>query len=219
MSPCLIFYFNPKFQHINTKLMLHLSSLFATQQNHKAPFVFVFLLLFMLMACQSSQNKTSDTEKPLFNEDTETAAIMEVIDHETKSFFDGDYQSWAKSWSHSSYAVQAWNNSDGTADAAVGWDAINAQGKNWIETYYKNNKVKIHPAYKRTQPSVTFLSPDAAYLIWTQYNADAEKKYYRLSHESRLMQKEKDGWKIVNVSAFWDIAPKIAADSLPSTAY
>jgi hypothetical protein len=28
------------------------------------------------------------------------------------------------------------------------------------------------------------------------------------------MEKEHDGWKIVNVSAFWDVKPKISADSL-----
>jgi len=30
----------------------------------------------------------------------------------------------------------------------------------------------------------------------------------------RLMEKKPDGWKIVNVSAFWDVMPKIHADSL-----
>ena len=57
-----------------------------------------------------------------------------------------------KSWSHSPYAVQAWNNSDGTSDAAVGWDAIHKQGKNWIETYYKMAKSKFIPYTKPQNP-------------------------------------------------------------------
>ena len=42
------------------------------------------------------------------------------------------------------------------------------------------------------------------------------KKYYRVSGESRIMEKEVDGWKIVNVTALWDIEPKISVDSLPA---
>lgn len=49
---------------------------------------------------------------------------------------------------------------------------------------------------------------------WKQYNADKTEKLYFMSHETRLMQKEPDGWKIVNVSAFWDSRHAIPADSL-----
>ena len=178
-------------------------------------FLGTFLLGLIFFGCQPKQNHETAPESSVFDEEKETAAIMAVIKNETTSFFNGDYDSWVNNWSHSQYAAQAWNNSDGTSDAAVGWDAIHKQGKNWIETYYKNGKVKIHPVYKTTKPLVTIFGNDAAYLIWTQYNADTEKKFYRLSHESRIMQKEKEQWKIVNVSAFWDVDPKISADSLP----
>lgn len=174
-----------------------------------------FFLALILIGCQSNKRNEQTAPSTALDEAKETAAIMAVIKNETSSFFDGDYESWVTNWSHSPYAVQAWNNSNGTSDAAVGWDAIHHQGKNWIETYYKNGKVKIHPEYKTTKPLVTFFGTDAAYLIWTQYNADPEKKFYRVSHESRIMQKENNEWKIVNVSAFWDIAPKINVDSLP----
>lgn len=174
-----------------------------------------FFLAIFLIGCQSKQNQMPAAKSTAFDEAKEAAAIMAVIKNETSSFYDGNYESWVKSWSHSPYAVQAWNNSDGTSDAAVGWDAIHKQGKNWIETYYKNGKVKIHPEYKTTKPLVTFFGTNTAYLIWTQYNADREKKFYRVSHESRIMQKENNEWKIVNVSAFWNVAPKIEADSLP----
>lgn len=174
------------------------------------------LLLTLLFSCQQ-QTPNPDAEaaaKPAFDEASETAAIMQVIDSETKCFFDGNYECWAKNWSHQPYAFQAWNNSDGTADAAVGWEKINSQGKGWIEDIYKKGQNVVHPVFKRDKPQAKFFGDNMAYLIWTQYNADKEKKYYRVSRETRLMEKESDGWKIVNVSAFWGAEPQIAFDSL-----
>lgn len=175
----------------------------------------LFILLIFIIACQpSSDKKESQKEKELFDEVAETEAIMNVIEGETKCFFDGDYKRWAEYWSHDIYAVQAWNNNDGTATVAVGWEEINSQGKDWIEKYYKNGENIIHPIVKREKPLVKFFNEKTAYLIWTQYNADKEKTNYRTSQEIRLMEKDEEGWKIVNVSAFWDTQLKIPFDSL-----
>lgn len=176
---------------------------------------FLLLGVASIFACQPSTGEqlSADATVP-FDEAAEIEAIMKVIDNETKCFFDGDYECWAKNWSHHDYAMQAWNNSDGSADAAIGWEKINAQGKNWIETYYKNGENVIHPDYKRKKPVVKFFNEKTAYLNWEQYNADANKEYYRISSEIRIMEKEQDGWKIVNVSAFWDSKSKVHADSL-----
>lgn len=174
-------------------------------------------LLFstFLFSCQSSADK-----KPIsasangFDEAVETAAIMQVIEKETSCFFAGNYECWAQNWSHEPYAMQAWNNDDGSMDAAIGWEKINAQGKDWIEKYYKNGKEVIHPVVKKEKPQVKFFNDRTAYLIWKQYNADKENKYYKLSQETRIMEKTADGWKIVNVSAFWNSNKKIPVDSL-----
>ena len=166
-------------------------------------------------ACNSAPAPVeAASEKPVFDEALETAAIMKVIEGETNCFFNGDYECWTNYWSHEKYVLQAWNNDDGTADAAVGWDKINAQGKNWIEKYYKNGKNIIHPIVKKEKPLVKFFGNNTAYLIWKQYNADKAKTNFRTSQEIRIMEKKEDGWKIVNVSAFWDTQRKIPFDSL-----
>jgi hypothetical protein len=167
------------------------------------------------VSCQqpTTDHPATDNKAP-FNQEEEIEAIMKVIDNETKCFFDGNYECWAGNWSHQNYAMQAWNNSDGSSDAAIGWEKINAQGKGWIEKYYNNGEIVIHPDVKKKKPLVKFFNENSAYLIWEQYNADAEKEYYRISQETRIMEKESDGWKIVNVSAFWDVKPKVHADSL-----
>jgi hypothetical protein len=175
----------------------------------------MFIVFLSIVACQPLSDKNeSQKGKDIFDEVAEIEAIMKVIEGETKCFFDGDYACWAKHWSHENYAMQAWNNSDGTADAAIGWEKINSQGKDWIEKYYKNGTNVIHPVVKREKPIVKFFNDKTAYLMWTQYNADKEKLNYRISQETRLMEKDKEGWKIVNVSAFWDTKSKIPFDSL-----
>lgn len=181
----------------------------------KKQFLILTAGLLILVSCQqTAPNQPATDNKVPFSEEDETEAIMKVIDNETKCFFDGNYECWASNWSHQNYAIQAWNNSDGSSTAAIGWEKINSQGKGWIEKYYKNGEIIIHPDVKRKKPIVKFFNEKSAYLNWEQYNADPNKKYYRVSHEIRLMEKEPDGWKIVNVTAFWDIKPKIHADSL-----
>lgn len=173
------------------------------------------ILVTLACACNSSpENAQSEIQNKTFDEAAETEAIMKVIDGETECFFKGDYQCWTKYWIHEKYAFQGWNNSDGTADAAVGWDKINAQGKDWIEKYYKNGENVIHPVVRKEKPLVKFFSNKSAYLIWKQYNADKEKTNFRTSQETRIMEKNEDGWKIVNVSAFWDTQSKIPFDKL-----
>lgn len=74
-----------------------------------------FIPLFMFISCQPKHANPKSTEKITFDEAKETEAILAVIKNETKSFFDGNYEVWAKNWCHQDYAMQAWNNSDGTA--------------------------------------------------------------------------------------------------------
>jgi hypothetical protein len=174
----------------------------------------LIILLTCPFACKQPPGDAPKAVDTKFDEVAETTAIMNVIDGETDRFFNGDYAGWSKFWSHQNYASQAWNNSDGSADAAVGWEKINSQGKDWIEKYYKNGQNVIHPVVRREKPMVKFFSNTAAYLIWKQYNADKQKTTFRTSQEIRIMEKDAEGWKIVSVAAFWDTEAKIPFDSL-----
>ena len=182
----------------------------------KKPTVFFLTIsLGFYFACSPTPTpQVTEKDKTSFDETAETAAIMKVIDGETDCFFKGDHACWASHWSHANYVFQGWNNDDGTAHAAIGWDKINAQGKGWIEKYYKNGEVVIHPTVKREKPLVKFFNDKTAYLIWKQYNSDSENTFYRTSQETRIMEKLEDEWKIVNVSALWDTETRIPFDSL-----
>ncbi len=165
-------------------------------------------------ACNNAETKKISSSGPLFDEEAERAAIQRVIEQETSCFFNGDYNCWANTWSHSPSAMQAWSNDDGTYEAAVGWDRIDKQGKEYIERYYANGKNIIHPFVKKEKPIFKFFNSNAAYIIWKQYNADKDKQYFKISQETRLMEKQADGWKILNVTALWNAKSKISVDSL-----
>lgn len=147
--------------------------------------------------------------KPTFYTESETEAIRLVLEKETDCFFKGDYECWKAQWSHQPTAMQAWNNDDHTFNAALGWENIDKQGKDWIEKYYKNGENIIHPAVKRESLTTNFLNDSIAFVTWLAHNADADKKLAQISRETRIMVKEKDGWKIYNVSSYWDSKNKI----------
>ena len=173
------------------------------------------LIIVLAAWCLIISCHTEGTTGITMNEATETDSILQVIKNETTYFFQGDYNGWAGTWAHDEYTMQAWNNDDSTYSSANGWEAINKQGKEWIEKYYANGKNIIHPDVKREKPAIKFFN-NTAWLVWKQYNANADKTKYAVSQETRMMEKKADGWKIVTVISLWDYKNKIATDSLPA---
>lgn len=172
-------------------------------------YVIGFLLLFWSCA------KNSDDHQNMTGEalEKEKAAIKQVIENETQSFFGRDYNKWKSNYAQTDYAFQAWSNNDGTFDSNVGWDDINKQ----IGKYISDNPepVSSHPKVERKNMLFKFYGDNVAYLTWDQFNSDQEMKNFHHSKEVRLMEKIDGQWKIVCVSAFWDYKNLIPASKLP----
>lgn len=172
-----------------------------------------FLLGFLLLFC--SCEKKADDQQGLTGEslDKEKAAIKQVIEDETESFFARNYNKWKSSYAQTDYAFQAWSNNDGTFDSNVGWEDINKQ----IGRYISDNPepVSSHPKVERKNMLFKFYGDNVAYLTWDQFNSDQDMKNFHHSKEVRLMEKIGGQWKIVCVSAFWDYKNLIPASKLP----
>ena len=172
-----------------------------------------FLLGFLLLF--SSCEKKVDDQQGLAGEslDKEKAAIKQVIEDETESFFARNYNKWKSSYAQTDYAFQAWSNNDGTFDSNVGWEDINKQ----IGKYITDNPepVSSHPKVERKNMLFKFYGDNVAYLTWDQFNSDQDMKNFHHSKEVRLMEKIGGQWKIVCVSAFWDYKNLIPASKLP----
>lgn len=149
-----------------------------------------------------------------FDEEQEKKAIIESINAETAAFFKRNYDEVIKYFVHTDYAFHAWNNGDGTFSATVGWPAINDKYKNYI----KDNPVPAgsssHPKVERRNMIFKFFNSNLAFVTWDQYNSDSEKKTFRLSKETRIMEKQDGLWKIANMTAFLDYKNLVPVESL-----
>lgn len=141
------------------------------------------------------------------NETKELEEILKVIEAETSTFFLRDYEGWKNQWVQADYVFHAWNFSDGSCGASIGWAAVNEK----IGDYIKNNPVEgggsSHPDVKRKNLQVRFFGNNVAHLVWEQYNSNRDLSAYNVSHEVRTMERINNEWKIVQASVFWDYNP------------
>lgn len=168
--------------------------------------IFILALGCFLLPCARSQSA--------LNEAAEKKAILATLEQETKCFYARNYDCWKETWAQTDYVFQAWNNSNGTFDASVGWKQVDDR----IGKFIRENPVPAggssHPKVERRNMIFKFYGDNMAYMTWDQYNSDREVKNYLLSKEVRLLEKQNGQWKIVNVSAFWDYKNKIPVGDL-----
>ena len=176
-------------------------------------FLSLFLLCFFSCTAPAPQDNSSAPE-PALNEATETAAIMKVLDAETKCFYERNYDCWQKNWVQADHAMLSWSNSDGTVSSRKGWEQVNAE----IKSYIKNNPLadgeeSTHPDVQRKNVVAKFYGNDAAYIFYDQFNGSAAGTY-TMSTEVRVMEKVEGEWKIANVSAFWNYGKEWTAEEI-----
>ncbi len=171
---------------------------------------FIFLL-GMIALFGFTRNATRSGLAGL-NVEKEKEAILKTLTAETDNFFKRDYVGVIKYYVHEDYAFHAWNNPDGTYSATVGWPAINANFKNYIQNNPVQEGSYSHPKVKRHDMIFKFFSPELAFVTWDQYNSDQSMKTFQISKETRIMEKQNGLWKIANMTALWDYKNKIPAD-------
>jgi hypothetical protein len=167
------------------------------------------IVLAVIATCYSYGQYRSDVghrheSSAVLDETKEVESIMKVIDAETSSFFFRDYESWKSHWLQADYVFHAWNNSDGSCSASIGWQAVDEKIGNYIKSHPVEGGGSSHPEVKRKNIQARFFGTDVAHLVWEQYNSTRDLSAYNLSHEVRTMEKINGEWKIVQVSAFWD---------------
>ncbi len=169
----------------------------------------------MFIACKQSETSPDMTVQPSnFDQSAETDLIISIIENETSCFYHRDYECWKAHFAQVDYAFQGWNNADGTFSAEVGWGAIDGNAGKYI----KDNPVppggSSHPKVERRNMQIKFFNNTLAYLSWDQYNINPEMTKYTHSKDTRIMEKIKGVWRIVNVTSYWDYVNLIPIDSL-----
>ena len=183
-------------------------------KNEKATYSFRFSLLPFVFVQTIRKKEMVLSDQIVFNEEVEMEAIMKIIEQETECFYRRDYNCWKENFAQTDYAFQAWNNSDGTFDAKVGWAEIDEKSGKYIRENPVPPGGSSHPKVVNRNMIIKFFGETFAYLIWDQYNSTEDLKKYYYSKATRIMEKIDGNWKIVNVTSYWDYKNLIPADSL-----
>ncbi len=193
---------------------------------------FIVAAIVLLAACNQPSKEPVVAIQPgvktSIDEAKEKAAIMKVIEAETKCFFQRDYECWKKYFVQADYAFQAWNNNDGSIDAKSGWKEIDegikaylsapenkpATKKSMGQEPGEKEKPASHPKVIRKNMVCKFFTENLVYMMWDQYNSDPDELRYTFSKDCRIMEKINGEWKIANVTSYWDYRRIIPAASV-----
>jgi len=159
--------------------------------NHSIRMVLLLSVLFCSLSCTE---QASDKPKAVTNQTAilkqEKAAILDVLNNETKAAFSRDYEGWKDKWVHKKYVTKTYMNfSDSSMTETLGWKEID----DFVRTY-----IEEHP---EPAPIPTLVDDIDVRLYengaWVNYEQhDAERG---LKRESRLMEKENGQWKIAGM--------------------
>ena len=141
----------------------------------------------------------SDKRETSINLEKEKEAIMAVIDGESRGFWQKDFDLWASHWAHEDYIrVRGWWN-DGGIFTVNGWEENSRNIKTLME---ENPEPNPTAANVRRENINLRVSGKMAWLTFDQYGddtGDARMDMPGLSRETRILEKQVDGWKIVYV--------------------
>jgi hypothetical protein len=149
------------------------------------------LLMFILLITGGAVHGQKKPKEKAPTQQQEEAMIKEVIEKETKAFFEIDQKTWADLWVHEPYAF--WSFADTTdVNSFSGWDEIYKGFNNYFKTS-KPSTAKITRTWHHIRIAGNF-----AYIRFTQEVSDNTGRPPQA--EVRVMEKVNGQWKIVCVS-------------------
>ncbi|GAB5530014.1 MAG: hypothetical protein Roseis3KO_17910 [Roseivirga sp.] len=146
-------------------------------------FALLLLCILSIVGYQFIQEKEAD-------DTAEKAAILAILNTETKAFFNKDYALWQSTWVHSSHVAKTYiRMADGSSEETLGWAAIDTFGKTYI---------KDHP---EPEPLPTLLDRIDVRLYgkgaWVSFEQNDLQRGPK--RETRLMEKTNGQWKIAGM--------------------
>jgi len=170
--------------------------------------------VFFTTGFSSPENQIDTENNPAFDEAKEFESVLKVIEAETSCFFFRDYEGWKDQWVQADYTFHAWNFSDGSFGASIGWQAVDEKIGNYIKTHPVEGGGSSHPEVIRKNIRYHFLSPNTVHLVWEQYNSTLDLSAFNVSNEVRTLEKVNGEWKIVQVAVFWDYLNSIPSEQV-----
>lgn len=131
----------------------------------------------------------------------EIKLIKDLIERETKAFFEIDKKTWSECWSHEPYAF--WSFADTTdVNSFSGWEAIR-QG---FSEYFASSKPSTAKIDRKWLEVKVF--GNGAYARFTQHVSDDDISRGEQA-EVRVLEKQNGQWRIVHVGVISSKKPII----------
>jgi hypothetical protein len=144
--------------------------------------IFLAIVLFCAIGCHEAIDEN--------NLEQEKAAILEVINSETKAAFNRDYEGWQKKWIHAPYVTKTYMQfPDSSMTETLGWNKIDE----FVRTYIEEHPAPA-PLPRLVNDIDVRLYGNGAWVSYEQN--DAERG---LKRETRLMEKVNGQWKIAGM--------------------
>ena len=132
-----------------------------------------------------------------FNIHKDENAILELIERESKAFWDKDFSAYADCWAHEDYVRTMGWWADGGITVVEGWNERGSRTKRHME-----NNPEPNPQNPMRKNINIRVGQDMAWVTFDQYGKDTNDPTFDmpgLSRETRICEKVNGEWKIVYV--------------------
>jgi hypothetical protein len=156
-----------------------------------------FIVILLFTAGLFTATITKQSPPPLVDYAKEQAQILQLIDTESKAFWDKDYNTWAACWVQKPYIRTMGWWKDGGVTVVKGWEERGARTKGYMEEFPEPNPQNV----RRENINIRIFQ-DAAWVTFDQYGTDTGEPVMDmpgLSRETRFLEKHNGQWKIVYV--------------------
>jgi len=149
-----------------------------------------FLLLFQIIFLFSCGENPNSTINSMPTAEQEKAAILAVLNNETKAAFQRDYAAWQDHWVHRPDVTKTYINfPDSSMTETVGWEKVN----DFVKTY-----IEEHPEPDPLPDPLTDIDVrlygEGAWVNYEQIDKTRGRK-----RETRLVEKVAGQWKIAGM--------------------
>ena len=153
-------------------------------------FTLLSTLIFQMGCKDRAPEKIKNPTNPINKMEVEKAAILKVLNEETKAAFSRDYEGWKDKWVHEKYANKTYMNfAENTMTETLGWEKID----DFVRTY-----IEEHP---EPAPLPTLVDNIDVRLYgngaWVNYEQNDAK--LGLKREARILEKINGQWKIASM--------------------
>jgi len=158
----------------------------------------LFTLLFSAFSIASCIAQSTDED-----------AIKAVLQKETHSAYQRNYEAWASCWMHDNSVFIGWNNSDGSYDVRQGWLGVSELVKTWLTGSAEIN----HPNFINKNMLITIVG-ELAYVTYDEYDSDKSGTKYTLTKIFKVLRKTGGEWKLVSVCSYWNYDYKYSKEDI-----